>query len=403
MQDPSLPPAGTVLRRAAPLTIVLDSSNEVTVRLPGGDAVPIGSRGLVVLDAFSAPRSLADAVAELRSRLAGVQDFIDLTGTLAALLQVGVLVEDGVPGDEGRGWADPAVHVAMLDDRARTIAYLDAIARVVRPGDVVIDLGTGSGVLAVAAVRAGARHVYAVEASGIARTARAVFEANGVADRVTLVPGWSTQVELPEPADVLLSETIGDEPLGERTLEALMDARRRFLKDGARFVPRQLQLRATPVTLPDDVRRRWGTDPQVFEDWRAWYGLDLSPLREARGNVSRLRTVRGRETVGWSTLAEPAVVAAIDFASLEALVVDGEGTMRATADGRVDAVVVTWELRLDDDGVIETRMVPEAASHWWTPVWVLPEPLGVRAGDELTLAYRYRVPGHPDGVSLTTR
>ena len=66
--------------------------------------------------------------------------------------------------------------VKMLNDRARTDAFIRAIEATVRPGDVVVDLGTGTGVLALAAARAGARRVYAIEASGVGRAARSVFE-----------------------------------------------------------------------------------------------------------------------------------------------------------------------------------------------------------------------------------
>ncbi len=71
----------------------------------------------------------------------------------------------------------------MLHDERRTGDYLRALAAAVRPDDVVLDIGTGSGVLAVAAARAGARRVYAVEASDIAEVAARVFEVNGVQDR----------------------------------------------------------------------------------------------------------------------------------------------------------------------------------------------------------------------------
>ena len=68
----------------------------------------------------------------------------------------------------------------MLHDERRTGDYLAALAAAVRPSDVVLDIGTGSGVLAVAAAKAGARHVYAVEASDIADVAERVFAVNGV-------------------------------------------------------------------------------------------------------------------------------------------------------------------------------------------------------------------------------
>ena len=45
-------------------------------------------------------------------------------------------------------------HRALLGDSVRTNAYAEAIGRVVGAGDVVLDLGSGSGVLAILACRA---------------------------------------------------------------------------------------------------------------------------------------------------------------------------------------------------------------------------------------------------------
>jgi predicted RNA methylase len=105
----------------------------------------------------------------------------------AHTFEEGALAPPDVDRGPIRGWADPVEHACMLQDERRTGDYLAALAEAVRPGDVVLDIGTGSGVLAIAAARAGARRVYAVEASDIAEVAEQVFAANGVQDRVTLI------------------------------------------------------------------------------------------------------------------------------------------------------------------------------------------------------------------------
>ena len=105
-------------------------------------------------------------------------------------------------------FADPAAHVEMLADRGRTSAFSTRFGESVRSDDVVLDLGTGSGVLATAAALSGARHVYAIESSSIADVAQGVFERNGVADRVTLLRGWSTELVLPEPATLMVTEML---------------------------------------------------------------------------------------------------------------------------------------------------------------------------------------------------
>src|SRR4051812_12021176 len=116
------------------------------------------------------------------------------------------------------------LHLEMLNDRTRTLSFIEAIRETVRPDDIVLDIGTGTGILAATAARAGARHVYAIEAGQIQKVARALFESNGLKDRITLIRGWSTQIELPERADVLISEVIGHEPLAEDVLETTADA-----------------------------------------------------------------------------------------------------------------------------------------------------------------------------------
>ena len=81
-----------------------------------------------------------------------------------------------------RGWVRPNIHLSMLDDRARTKGFCDALRLMVQPEDVVVDIGTGTGVLATCAAKAGARQVYAVESSGIAEVAAQLAHHRG--DRV---------------------------------------------------------------------------------------------------------------------------------------------------------------------------------------------------------------------------
>ena len=91
--------------------------------------------------------------------------------------------------------------------------------------DVVVDIGTGTGILATCAALSGARRVHAIESSAIADAAEQVFEKNGVADRVNLVRERSTRVTLPERGDLLVTETIGNDLLDEHLLAIVSDAK----------------------------------------------------------------------------------------------------------------------------------------------------------------------------------
>lgn len=206
---------------------------------------------------------------------------MDLSDTIRNLFRAGVLETADQASKKPSvrtGFDAPIEHVTMLNDRARTGTYLRAIQEVVQPGDVVVELGTGTGVLAVAAAKAGARHVYAIEAGAIGTIAEAVFEANGLSDRITLVPGASTQVTLPERANVLISEIIGNEPLHERVLQSTRDAIKRLLEPDSKFVPRMLRIYAVPVDIPESVIARYRFMESTQAAWNDWYGVDFTPL-----------------------------------------------------------------------------------------------------------------------------
>src|SRR5689334_7836260 len=128
-------------------------------------------------------------------------------------------------------------HASMLADSDRVSAYERAIAAVVRPGDVVVDLGAGTGILSLLAARAGARRVYAIECGTIADAARAVIDASPYGDVVELVRGRVEEVELPERGDVAITETIGGELLDEDIEGILAAAREHLLVPGAREIP----------------------------------------------------------------------------------------------------------------------------------------------------------------------
>ena len=102
-----------------------------------------------------------------------------------------------------------AAYESMLADDVRVRAYLGAIDRVVRSGDVALEIGTGVGYFAVAACRAGASHVYAIETNDAVRLGPAVAAANACADRITFIQCSSERVELPRRADVLIEDLRG--------------------------------------------------------------------------------------------------------------------------------------------------------------------------------------------------
>jgi len=206
----------------------------------------------------------------------------------------------------------------MVSDRVRMGAYEAALRAVVAPGSVVVDLGTGTGVVACLAARMGAQ-VHAIEPSDVVQVAREVAAANGLAARITFHQAWSREVELPGHADVIVCDLRGVLPLLGRNLEDLADARARFLRPGGVLIPLRDRVHAAPVEAPDDWRR---CVPPSDEDG---FGLDLEPARRyAAGAWYQAHFAAGE------LLAEPRQVAVVDY--LAPAVPELAGRMQWTAE-----------------------------------------------------------------------
>jgi len=403
--DPrTLPETGlspdTVLRLAPNFRTRLDAAGHVIVDSPVGTVVDIGPRGFAILSMFSPPLTLGEAVERLEAELGGSTDFAPTMSVVNMLIEENTLVAAAAGRAPTSGWADPIEHARMLHDDRRTRDFISAVTAAVRPGDVVLDIGTGSGVLAVAAARAGAKHVYAVEASDIAAVAARVFEANRVQDQITLVPGWSRQIELPERADLLVAEVIGNEPLEEEILETTLDARRRLLKPGARLVPHALELLARPLLLPEAEIRQRVFGRAAVERWRGLYGIDFRPLLDVAAEDPVYSVTEGEVAATWPPAGPPVVLASVDLTTVE------EASVRAVADlvvdppGPVNAVAVTFRALLHDRIAHTFDPWKWPASSWATSVWVLPEPAYVGPKSALRAHYHRRVAGQPDGLTV---
>jgi protein arginine N-methyltransferase 1 len=139
----------------------------------------------------------------------------------------------------------------MIADQVRMKHYVEALRRSVKPGDLVIDLGAGTGIFALLACRFGARRVYAIEPGDAIHVAREIAASNGLADRIEFIQDYSTKVTLPEKAQVIVSDLRGILPLFSHHLKALADARERLLADGGVLIPQSDTLWAAVVTAQD--------------------------------------------------------------------------------------------------------------------------------------------------------
>ncbi len=392
-------PSDPMLQLALGLRTRLDGRGHVLVDSPVGTIVDIGPRGYWILSLFAHPIPLGDAVDRLERELEQTTDFAPTLSIFNMLIEESALVTVEQGRSPTSGWADPVEHARMLHDERRTGDYLAALAAAVRPDDVVLDIGTGSGVLAVAAARAGARHVYAVEASDIAEVAARVFDVNGVADRVTLLPGWSPHLELPEPADLLVTEVIGNEPLEEEVLETVLDARHRLLAPGARLIPRALTLSVRPVLLPEAEVRQRAFGSAAVERWQTLYGIDFQPLLDAATPGPTYTVTEGEVVSAWPQVGSPVVLATLDLTEFDSLSVRASTELVVEPPGQLNAIALTFSAELYDNVSHTLDPWRWPASSWATSVWVLSDPIEVGPESVVRVHYNRRVPGAADGLT----
>ncbi|RFF31566.1 methyltransferase domain-containing protein [Wenzhouxiangella sediminis] len=165
-------------------------------------------------------------------------------------------------------------HERMLADRVRVDAYHEAIRRHVHPGQTVIDLGTGTGILAMFAARQSRARVYALDHSDFLGVARRAARHNGL-DGIEFVKINSREFTPPQRVDLVIHEQIGDELLTENMLDNLLDLKKRCLKPEGRILPAVFELFLEPVQLRSGRRI-----PYLWEE--PVHGLDFGILRNDR-------------------------------------------------------------------------------------------------------------------------
>ena len=257
----------------------------------------------------------------------------------------------------------------MLSDRVRTEAFRSAIRESVRPGDVVLDLGAGTGILGIWALQAGAAKVYAIEQSEAIVLAREIAQANGCADRMVFIQQNSLDVELETKADVLISETLGSFAIDENLLRFLPDARDRLLKPGGRMLPSNIRLFAAPVEAPDSY--------QKIDFWRHGIGgVDFTPAFEVFSRKMLVESVGEHQLLG-----APVELQAIDLRRWRDSDYRWRGYFDMRRRGTLHGIAAWFEAQL---GERRLRTCPGCRqTHWKQAVFPFREPIRVVRGDVL--------------------
>lgn len=279
-------------------------------------------------------------------------------------------------------YGELGLHRAMVSDQARTDAFAEAIKEVVSSGDRVLDVGTGTGLLAMLAAKAGANQVHGIDQASIANVARKLVEHNGLSDTVEIRRGNANELVLDEQVDLIVSEWLGHFLFVETMLDDLSKARDRNLKADGIMMPSNVELLLAPISTP------WIYEQDGPGYWRnAVHGIDYTPLERAELRQG----IAGKSIVPAESLLSPGKsLLALDMktATAEDPWRNGEIEFVIGEDRELDGFIGWFTAQLSPSVILDTGPAHEP-THWSQTHFPFP-PRPVAKGDRICIRYALR-------------
>lgn len=283
----------------------------------------------------------------------------------------------------------PLWHFEMLADHDRNDAYEAALERALKqqPGTRVLDIGTGSGLLAMMAARAGASEVLACEMNGeLADMATRIVKANGYEDKITVLNRKSSDLkpglDFEGKYDLVVSEILDVAGVGEGVLPSLRHAYESILKPGAVTIPSGMTMYAQLLSVPDFYR---------VNPIKEISGFDLSPFNDFRSPDEYIPVKLN--AMKHEALSEPVAFHSFDFAEIpeyrdesnpHTIAVD----FPVTKEGRVQAVAFWFDLHLDDQLTLSSGLGGKL-KHWGQALCFMEQEISVASGTDLAMTAKF--------------
>ena len=256
----------------------------------------------------------------------------------------------------------------MIADRVRIDAYVSALRKAIRPGSVVVDLGSGPGLFALIACQLGARRVYAIEPESVITIARETAAANGFANRIEFFENLSTQITLPERADVIVSDLRGVLPWLGQHIPSIIDARERLLAPGGVLIPHRDILWAAIVEVPERYE-------QLVGPWQNnKFELDLSAAKHRVTNTWQKAYIKPEQL-----LVEPVCWTEIDYYEVDSPNIRAELSLKATRGGTAHGICVWFDSELIE-GICFSNHPAAPEMIYGNAFFPFTEPVEVREG-----------------------
>jgi SAM-dependent methyltransferase len=270
----------------------------------------------------------------------------------------------------------PQWHFNLVRDVPRNDAFEAALKRAMKPGIRVLDIGTGTGLLAMMAARAGAAEVFACEMNQVvAEAAKQVIAKNGLADRIKVLPKSSNQLDAEQDlggrVDLIVSEIVSNDLLDEAVLPTMEYATAHLLKPGGQLIPAKGGIRVALAFDANSGRKRMGTTS----------GFDLAAFNYLAEPRYHIHTT----SPNLRLMSEPVDAFEFDF-RLPDHVPGARKELSLVAQGGPINCVVQWiQLQLDETGEYENKPGEPRYSTWDIYAYPLSKPIESQPGQRFTV------------------
>jgi predicted RNA methylase len=289
--------------------------------------------------------------------------------------------------DYYKSYENFAVHRLMLEDKSRTESYKNSILSSNSFKDkVVMDVGAGTGILSLFCAQAGARKVYAVEASNLALTTMEVVKENNLDHVIEVLNCKVEDLTDDIKVDILVSEWMGFFLLHESMIDSIIIARDKHLNPGGLIYPEHATLQCSPCSTPD-----------LLDFWDNVYGAKMSAMKKAVRNSlatkPEITTLRPE-----NLLCEPRTLLSIDMNTVslyDIMHVSSQVFVSTERAGTYQGVALWFEVTFpkgnenDHEAVVLSTAVTAPSTHWQQTVVVWPEDQIVEEGDVLAFEIEF--------------
>lgn len=281
----------------------------------------------------------------------------------------------------------------MVSDRARTDAFAEAIHEIVKKNDQVLDLGTGTGLLAMLSAKAGAKKVYAVDQAAIANAAKKIVKANKLEDKIEVINSNANRFKLTEKVDTLISEWLGHFAFAETMLDDVIICRDQNLKKGGTMLPSGVEIVLAPVDseiLYDEQGPGYWSEPV--------HGIDFSMLEKMElDQAIAVKTVVIPDDL--MAPGKPIITVDLATATKETPWQSGETEFIAERHGQLNGFAGWFVAQLSPSVRLDTGP-HQPRTHWEQSYFPLPTMI-VEKGQTIKVAYSLsRHPVEPRSLLL---